>query len=53
MSKSRDEEVQNFLNRIIMMDGEKYKSLIEIRDIIFETMALYFFSIRNCLAVYL
>jgi hypothetical protein len=36
MRNSQDEEVKNFLNGIKMMDGEKYKSLIEIREIIFE-----------------
>jgi hypothetical protein len=37
MRKSQDEEVQNLLNGIKMMDGEKYKSLVEIREIVFET----------------
>jgi hypothetical protein len=36
MEKSQNEEVQNFLNGIMMMDSEKYKFLIEIRKIIFK-----------------
>lgn len=37
MRKAQGEEVQSFLNGIKMVDGEKYKSLIEIREIVFET----------------
>lgn len=35
MIKSKNEEVQNFLDEIMMIDGEKYNSLVEIREIIF------------------
>jgi hypothetical protein len=37
MRKPKDEEIQNFLNGIELVDGEKYNSLIEIREIVFET----------------
>jgi len=35
MKKSKNEEVQNFLNGIMMIDAEQYSSLIEMREIVF------------------
>ncbi len=35
MKKSKNEEVQNFLNEIKMVDAEKSDTLIEVREIIF------------------
>lgn len=36
MIKSKNEGVQNFLEGIMMIDPEKYNSLIEMRDIVFD-----------------
>jgi|AntRauTorcE11898_2_1112593.scaffolds.fasta_scaffold22606_3 hypothetical protein len=36
MKKSQDKEIHNFLNEIKLADSEKYKSLIEIREYVFQ-----------------
>lgn len=35
MIKPQSEEIQKFLDGIMLMDGEKYKWLVELREIIF------------------
>ena len=37
MKKSKNKEIQNFLNEIKIIDAEKYDSLIEMREIVLNT----------------
>lgn len=36
MIKSKNEDVQNFLEGIMMIDPDQYNSLLEMRDIVFD-----------------